>query len=94
MKRGRTDVQNIEYVETCKAIRRRMAEVIRSYNEERQLQALKNNNGLREHVKITGKLWQHLAKVGWSFHHLSQRELGDFSAAVWAKVTKKEAALS
>ena len=47
MKRGGTDVQNIEYVETCKAIRRRMAEEIRSYNEERQLQALKNNNGLK-----------------------------------------------
>ena len=27
--------------ETCKAIRRRTAEEIRSYNEERQLQALK-----------------------------------------------------
>ena len=37
MKRGGTDVQNIEYVETCKAIRRRMAEEIRSYNQERQL---------------------------------------------------------
>ena len=47
MKRGGTDVQNIEYVETCKAIRRRMAEEIRSYNEERQLQALKNNKGLK-----------------------------------------------
>ena len=47
MKRGGTDVQNIEYVETCKAIRRRMAEEIRSYNEERKLQALKNNNGLK-----------------------------------------------
>ena len=46
MKRGGTDVQNIEYVETCKAIRRRIAEEIRSYNEERQLQALKNNKGL------------------------------------------------
>ena len=43
MKRGGTDVQNIEYVETCcKAIRQRMAEEIRSYNEERQL-ALKHN---------------------------------------------------
>ena len=47
MKRGGTDVQNIEYVDTCKAIRRRMAEGIRSYNEERQLQALKNNKGLK-----------------------------------------------
>ena len=47
MKRSGTDVQNIEYVETCKAIRRRMAEEIRSYNEERQLQALKNNKGLK-----------------------------------------------
>ena len=47
MKRGGTDVQNIKYVETCKAIRRRMAEEIRSYNEERQLQALKNNKGLK-----------------------------------------------
>ena len=33
MKRGGTDVQTIEYVETCKAIRRRMAEEIRSYND-------------------------------------------------------------
>ena len=47
MKRGGTDIQSIEYVETCKAIRRRMAEEIRSYNEERQLQALKNNKGLK-----------------------------------------------
>ena len=40
MKRGGTDVQNIDYVETCKAIRQRMAEEIQSH-EERQLQALK-----------------------------------------------------
>ena len=46
MKRDGTDVQNIEYVETCKAIRQRMAEEIGSYNEERQLQVLKNNKGL------------------------------------------------
>ena len=40
MKRGGTDVQNIEYVETCKAIRRRMAEEIRSYNEEKATTSL------------------------------------------------------
>ncbi len=47
MKRGGTDIQNIEYVETCKALRRRMAEEIRTDNEERQLQALKTNKGLK-----------------------------------------------
>ena len=47
MKRSGTDVQNIEYVETCRAIRQRMAEEIQSYNEERRLQALKNNKGLK-----------------------------------------------
>ena len=47
MKRSGTDVQNIEYVETCKTIRRRVAEEIRACNEERQLQALKKHKGLK-----------------------------------------------
>ena len=47
MKRGFTDILNIEYSELCKAIRRRMTEEINTYNEDQQLKALEKNRGLK-----------------------------------------------
>ena len=41
LKRGGTDIQNIEYTEICKAIRWRMPEEILTYNKEKQLQPSK-----------------------------------------------------
>ena len=40
-------LQNIENIEICKAIRRRMAEQIRTYDKEKQLQALEPSKGLK-----------------------------------------------
>ena len=45
---------------------------------------------VRERVQITRKLWQHLAKGGWSLHHLWQAELGDFFAAVGQKSQRRQ----
>ena len=47
MKRSGIDIQHIEYTETCKTIRHRMKEEIRSYDEEQQLKALENSKGLK-----------------------------------------------
>ena len=49
---------------------------------------------LRERIKITAKLWQHLAKVGWSFHHLWQPEVSDFFGGSLDKSHEEAAALS
>ena len=51
MKRSGIDIQHIEYTETCKAIRHRMKEEIRSYDEEQQLKALENSKGLKSTKK-------------------------------------------
>ena len=40
-------IEHIEYTETCKAIRHRLKEEIRSYDEEQQLKALENSKGLK-----------------------------------------------
>ncbi|CAI9715958.1 Hypothetical predicted protein [Octopus vulgaris] len=46
MKRRKTSIQNIEYIETCKIISLRMKEDIRKYNHNEQLKALKKNKSL------------------------------------------------
>ena len=47
MKRGGTNIQNIEYSEICKAIRSRMEREIQAYDEKEQLRAILNNKGLK-----------------------------------------------
>ena len=47
IKRNGTDVQHIEYMEICKAIRSQMSEDINNYNEEQLTKSLEDNTGIK-----------------------------------------------
>ena len=48
MKRNGTPSHNIEYSEVCKAIRRKMNEDIRKYDEKQIFEAMENSKSLKE----------------------------------------------